>query len=66
MEHPPTSSRLGKPGGLKGDPAAATSRIVNANIPATVGELDYDVLGLELLLHNFGGGRVAADNGGFG
>ena len=66
VQHPPTSSSLGEPGGLKGDPAAATSSIVNANIPATVGELDYDVLGLELLLHNFGGGRVAADNGGFG
>ncbi len=66
VQHPPTCSSLGEPGGLKGDPAAATPSIVNANIPATVGELDNDVLGLELLLHNFGGGRVAADNGGFG
>ena len=66
MEHPPTSSRLGKPGGLKGDPAAATSSVVNADIPAAVRKLDNDVLGLELLLHNFGSGRVAADDGGFG
>ena len=66
MEHPPTSSRLGKSGGLNGDPAAATSSVVNANIPAAVGKLDKDVLGLELLLHNFSSGRVAADDGGFG
>ena len=66
MEHPPTSSSLGEPGGLKGDPAAATSSVVHANIPAVVGKLDKDVLGLELLLHNFSSGRVAADDGGFG
>ena len=52
MKHSTSSSSLGEPGGLECDSAAATTSIVNTDIPATVRKLNDDVLSLELLLHN--------------
>ena len=65
MKHTTSSSSLGEPGGLECDSAAATTSVVNTHIPATVRKLNNDVLCLELLLNDLGGGRLAADNSGF-
>ena len=59
-------SGLSEPAGLKGDSSAPTSRKVNTNISAAVGQLHRDAFGLEFVLHNFGSGSVAADDGGLG
>ena len=65
MKHTTSSSSLGEPGGVECDSAAATTRIVDTNIPATVRKLNDDVLSLELLLDDLGGGQIAANNNGF-
>ena len=65
MKHSTSSSSLGEPGGLEGDSAAATTSVVNTHIPATVRKLNDDFLSLELLLDDFGGGRISANNNSF-
>ena len=64
LQNTSSSSGLAEPGGLERDSAAATTGIVNPDISAIVRNSNTNIIGFESVLHNFGSGSVAADNGG--